>query len=771
MKRCIKWISITVVLSFVSTWLILYFLPLPPLLTGISSSKAFFDDHQKLLRLTLSKDAKFRLFTPLAKIPKELIAATLLQEDQYYYQHPGVNPFSLVKASWQTYVLHSRRMGASTITMQVARIRYGIRSKTWLGKMHQMVKALQLEMHYSKQQILEAYLYLAPYGNNVEGIGAASLIYFGKQTQELNLPEILTLAVIPQNPSKRIPNHHQLKVSRYALYKRWLSLHPEDKNKNSLMELPLQIRNLHAVPFLAPHFVNQLLAQSPLDERQTIITTLDLRLQKIIESVTKHYVTRKENLSVTNAAVIVVDSRNMGVKAQLGSVDFYNKDISGQVNGTDIRRSPGSTLKPFIYALAIDQGFIHPNTLLKDVPHHFGSYNPENFDNDFVGPIKAKDALNLSRNIPAIYLADQLKHPSLYAFLQEAGMHSLKPESYYGLALVLGGAEMSMQELVGLYAILANDGKWQPLRFTQNEPLLNGKQMLSREASFLVLDMLKNSTGIDRFDLPNGNLPVAFKTGTSSRYRDAWTIGIVGPYVIGVWIGNFNNQSNHAFIGKEIAAPLFFEIINAMRTQYGSLTPLAKYPERMHLTKVDVCKVSGMLPTHYCKETESVWFIPGKSPIKTDSVHREVAIDSETNLRSCHFNKNTRFEIFEFWPSDLLKIFKRAGIERRIPPPYDPHCQIDTKIGIGFAPQITSPQTEIKYVTRMTIEKNTTIPLSAVVDADVSHLYWFINESFIGKTQRNKSFLWHATSGKYVVRVVDDYGRSDARNVKVEFEN
>ena len=761
MTRIRKWLSITLVILVVSMGSLLFFLPAPPLLTGISYSKVVYDDHQRLLRLTLSRDAKFRLLVPLSDMPSSLINATLLQEDQYFRWHPGVNPVSILKAVWHTYFMGSRRMGASTITMQVARMRYGINSKTWSGKLWQIIRALQLEMHYSKNQILEAYLNLAPYGNNIEGAGAASLIYFGKPVKDLSLPDVLTLVVIPQNPAKRTPDRGMLKDIRNKLYARWLIKHPADQNKRAIMDLPLQLRSVKNLPFFAPHFVDAVLADSQVGSDK-IMTTIDLRLQTSIERVTRHYIARKSFLGVNNAAVLLLDTRNMEIKTMLGSADFFNKSISGQINGTQIKRSPGSTLKPFIYGLAIEQGLIHPATVLKDVPHSFGRYNPENFDNDFVGPIKAKDALILSRNIPAIYLAEQLKHPTLYEFLQQAGVTDLKSESYYGLALVLGGAELSMQELTGLYAALANGGLWQPLHFTKYQHPVPGKRLLSAEASYLVMDMLKD-TPLPGAQFSSSSLlqnAAAWKTGTSSGFRDAWTIGIVGPYVLAVWVGNFNNTGNPAFIGKDIAAPLFFEITQAINTQDNSLHDRQPSSDQLNLTRIEVCKASGMLPTRYCQETEKVWFIPGKSPIKTDTIFREVAINGKTGLRTCHFDSHTRFEIYEFWSSDLLRIFKRAGIQRRIPPPYDPDCIMNSQTGEGLAPTITSPQTQVNYITRDKTATQTILPFSAVVDADVRNLYWFVNETFVGKTTRDKSYLWQATQGNFVVRVVDDYGRS-----------
>lgn len=772
MKPFIRRASITLVFVFVSVWALLFFSPKPPLLNGVSFSQAVYDDHQHLLRLTLSSDDKYRLFTPLSHMPPQLIAGTLLQEDQYFQWHYGINPFAVLKAAWQTYVVKSRRIGSSTITMQVARIRFGINSKTVSGKLWQMVRALQLEMHYSKNQILEAYLNLAPYGNNIEGAPAASLIYFGKPVEKLTLPESLTLSVIPQNPTVRSINKNHLRDVRNKLYLRWLKQHPADNNQQTVFNLPLQLQGIHQLPFLAPHFVNSVLLDTS-SEKSIITTTLDLRLQTILEQVSQLYLNRKKNIGINNAAALLIDTRDMGIKALMGSADFFNPHIQGQINGTDIQRSPGSTLKPFIYGLAIDQGLIHPNTVLKDVPHSFGNYNPENFDYDFMGPIKAKDALMLSRNIPAIDLADQLGKPDLYQLLEQTAIRNLKPQSYYGLALVLGGAEMSMQELSSLYAMLANDGLWRPLRMREDQPVSTGKRLLSAEASFLILDILKDTPqpGPGYVPINNQHVSVAWKTGTSSSYRDAWSIGVFGPYVLAVWIGNFNNSGNPAFVGRTAAAPLLFEMIDAINQQTGPLPVMKKYPDRLHLTKISVCKASGMLPTRYCHDTELTWFIPGKSPIKTDTIFREVPIDKKTGLRTCHLDNNTRFDIYEFWPSDLLRIFKQAGIQRRTPPPYDTHCTSTQHNNIGMDPQITSPQTELSYIARTKSLNKTIIPFTATADADVKTLYWFINEAFVGKTPRDQTFLWAAKPGHFTVRVADDHGHADARDLEVRIDS
>ncbi|MFJ1267702.1 penicillin-binding protein 1C [Legionella lytica] len=767
MKKNLKRLSIILVLLFVSGFSLLFFLPKPVLLDGTSFSKAVYDDHHQLLRLTLSRDDKYRLFTPLPKISKQLIDATLLQEDQYFRFHYGINPLATAKAIWQTYAVKSRRVGASTITMQVARMHYGINSKKISGKLWQIIRAIQIERHYSKDEILEAYLNMAPYGGNIEGVGAASLVYFGTGVDKLSLPQALTLSIIPQNPGKRTPNNQGLKNIRAHLFQRWLEQHPEDQNKKVMFDLPLVMQTNRSLPFAAPHFVNKVL--SDVSKQQDMVTTLDSRSQIIIERITRSYLARKKALGVHNAAVLLVDTRDMGIKGLMGSANFFNREIGGQINGTETKRSPGSTLKPFIYGLALDQGLIHPNTVLKDVPHSFNGYNPENFDYDFMGPIKARDALVLSRNIPAIYLSSLLNKPSLHQLLEQGQVSHLRSESYYGLSLNLGGVELTMRELIGFYAMLANDGVWYPTRWLHKEIKPKGQRLLSSEASYLVLDMLQSTPHHDVNYRSWSQLPVAWKTGTSSGYRDAWSVGVFGPYALAVWVGNFDNKANPAFIGKDIAAPLFFELVDALKQERGPLQPLDKHPEHMNLKKVEVCNASGMLPTRFCKDREWTWFIPGKSPIKSDTIYREVAINSKNGLRTCHIDEHTRFEVFEFWPSDLLHIFKRAGIQRHIPPFFEADCSLSGNVGI--TPQITSPQAGISYIVRANSQQNNTIPFTAVTDAGIAHVYWFVNESFVAKTKAGKSFLWHARPGKFVVRAVDDHGLSDARDLLVQLDS
>ena len=427
----------------------------PDLLGGATFSRVFTDRNGQLLRVTLTPDEKYRIYTPLEQIPAEMQDAVLLYEDRSFWRHFGVSFPALARAAWNM-ARGGRRMGGSTITMQLVRLSGNLATTSLSGKLRQIWCALVLERHYSKPEILEAYLNLAPYGGNVEGVGAAARIWFGKDVSQLALPEILALVPVPQHPAARNPlavQGRDLSRARLRLNALWETKYP-DPNMELFARMPLRVLGPAFLPQEAPHAINSLLSEINPSERDTLVTTLDLPIQRLLEQILAQAVARGAIWGMNNAAALLLDWRSGEIRALVGSANFFAASIQGQVDGTAARRSPGSTLKPFLYALAVAQGLIHPQTLLADTPRVFRGYEPENADGEFQGPISARRALQSSRNIPAIALADRLFSPTLYDFLQNAGVRFAESSSHYGLALVLGGAEVTMREIAGLYALL-----------------------------------------------------------------------------------------------------------------------------------------------------------------------------------------------------------------------------------------------------------------------------------------------------------------------------
>ena len=687
--------------------------PHPSLSASLPLSTVVRDREGRLLRLTLASDQRYRLWVPLRRISPQLVDGVMLQEDAWFRWHPGFNPWSLARGAWSTYGSGEARVGGSTLTMQLARLRWRLQTRTVRGKLVQILRAMQLELCYSKNEILEAYLNLAPYGGNIEGVGAASLIYYRKPADRLTLPEALTLAVLPQAPSRRgrlaardddafYPGDG-LEAARARLYARWRERHPRDPAEDALLRLPLRLRSARELPFRAPHFVDRVLADRAWhpDAGAELTTTLDLRMQRLLEERVRSYLQRERSRGLRNASAMLVDTRDMGVRALVGSADYFDAGLQGQVDGTDAKRSPGSTLKPFIYALAFDQGVLHPQTVLRDVPSAFGPYTPENFDGRFMGPVTATDALVRSRNIPAVYVASRLDRPDFYGFLRQAGVSRMASREHYGLALVLGGGEVTMTELARMYAMLGNDGHLRALRWREGDPQAEGARLISAEAAFMTRDMLRQNPRPDAGAQPaSQSPPVAWKTGTSWAFRDAWSVGIVGPYVLVVWLGDFDGSSNPALVGVEAAAPLFFDIVDGLQAARVDLRePARQWP--LNLKRVEICRASGDLPNVWCPQRGTTWFIPGKSPIRISTVHRAVAIDIASGRPACgRFDPATmRREIYEFWPSDLAQVFAQAGIPRRRPPA-GADCG-DAEAWLGSAPAITSPYRGTRYTMRL----------------------------------------------------------------------
>ncbi|WP_424244558.1 penicillin-binding protein 1C [Elusimicrobium posterum] len=750
-----------------------FFSPASPL-KNIRFSQAFYAADNELLRLTLSHDDKYRLFVSIDDIPKHMQDSLLMYEDRYFYYHYGVNPLALARSFWATYIQKSRRMGASTITMQTARMLYNLDTYTISGKLKQMFCALWLEVRYTKKQILETYFNLAPYSYNIEGIGAASLIYFNTRTQEITPLQAMTLTVVPQNPNKRNPStpngYEEMKAARNKLFAQWIKKFPKDKELEIFFNLPMNIKKPSQLPFKVPHIINYL---APRAHSPEVFTTIKLDMQEKLETEIEAFLSRNYTKGMKNSSAVLLNYKTMEVEAAVGSADFWNADIEGQVIGFNSKRLAGSTLKTYIFGMAVEQGLIHPATLLKDTKRNFGIYSPENSDRAFAGPILAEEALTRSRNIPAIELLMQIGYDNFVNVLKKGGVTGLKNGEYYSTGLALGAFEISPYEAAALYAALANRGIYKEPTFIRDTPAKEGRALLTPEAAFIALNMLKDNQR--PYTTPKGALtnefPVYFKTGTSSSYKDSWTAGVFEDYALVVWVGNFNGEGNRHFLGRSAALPLFFNIVKAIeKTKPGfNAKPL---PENgLKITMVDVCKGTGDLPGKFCPETFKTHFIPGVSPIKVSEVHRQVLIDRQTGLRACKYDKdNTEVQVYEFWPSEIEELFRQAGIIRKTVPKYVPDCTIEEVYLTGNAPEILLPTKDIIYSFRESDLDRKIIPLKAQTDADASKVFWFVGDKFMGTTNINETLFMEPKTGRYQVKAIDDLGRASVSYVTMMIE-
>lgn len=765
MKRAATWLGIlALLLAGLRFW------PHAPLLAGQGWSHAVLAADGSLLRLALAPDEHYRL--PLAhdEIPEAVREAVLLYEDRWFRWHPGVNPAALVRSAWAT-ASGARRQGGSTITMQLARRLYRIDSRSIGGKLQQVAAALWIEARHGKREILEAYLNLAPYGGNVEGVGAASLVYLRKPAADMVLPEVLALAVIPQNPNVRLFSRRasrELLAARARLWDAWQARHPADRRWTADMALPLRTDGRNNLPFLAPHAVDLLLRerqQAPVGEEVghgSIRSSIDLRSQKVLERVIAAYLRERAGSGIRNASAMLLDSATMEVKALVGSANYFDPAIAGMVNGTLARRSPGSTLKPFIYALALDQGVLHPKTVLRDTASAFGAFTPENFDGRYSGPVSAEDALIRSRNVPAVFVASKLARPDLYDFLKQSGVARMESREHYGLALVLGGGEVTMEELAQMYAMLANGGAWRPLSYRQRregQGAVDGeRRLLSEEAAFITLDMLRRNPRPDT--LAPAVPAIGWKTGTSWGFRDAWTAGVSGRHVLVVWLGNFDGAGNPALVGIDLAAPLYLRITDALRAERLEAPALPRGLPK-DLRQVDVCAASGDLPDEACPRLVPSWFIAGKSPIRRNALHRKVWLDGDTVRCAPGKGGAANGRTVEVWSSELQQLMRDAGLPLR-----DTSGCAGDGAG-GEAPRILSPLRGVRHTLR--VGKQEPLALRADASGDSRELAWFVDGALVGRAAPGATLLWQVPkAGRYQVRVVDQAGRADAREVEVE---
>jgi len=523
------------------------------------------DRQGQILRAFLSDDDKWRLPTTVEDVDPDFVELLKAYEDKRFDHHIGIDPAAVLRASFQA--LRNGRIvsGASTLTMQTARL-LEPGPRTLGQKIKQMVRALQLEARFSKNEILNIYLTLAPYGGNLEGVRAASLSYFGKEPKHLTLAQSALLVALPQSPERLRPDRSAQRASqgRAKVLHRVLSRNVVERyhiDEALAEEVP---RDRLRFPFQAPHLAQMLKHKAGRGER--VETHIDDNLQALLEGLAR-YESRWFGDGGTMAA-LVIDNQSMGVVAHVGSADFWAS--SGQIDLTRAQRSPGSTLKPFIYAMAFDDLAVHPTTLIEDRPRVFGDYAPRNFDRGFQGTVSLSDALQMSLNVPAVALLDRLGPHRLSGSLKHAGamLSYARSDARASLPLALGGVGMSLTDLTMLYAGLARDGLVRPISYvsSQQSPQ-QANRICSETAAWYIREILRGSPMPDGWGQGQGldrARPIAFKTGTSYGFRDAWSVGYSDHYTVGVWVGRADGSSRPGRYGRNEAAPLLMKIFDLL---------------------------------------------------------------------------------------------------------------------------------------------------------------------------------------------------------------
>lgn len=534
-------------------------------------SREVVDKDGALLRPFALADGRWRLKAGLEDVDPRFLAMLLAYEDRRFYAHGGVDVLALGRAALQALGAGEAVSGGSTLTMQVARLLDAPRARTIPAKIAQMRHALELEAHLSKADILSYYLTLAPYGGNIEGVRAAALTYFGKEPRRLTLGEAALLVALPQSPEARRPDRNPAaaRAARNRVLDRLLAqgvLRADEVRVAKAEGVP---RTRRPMPQWAPHLSEEMVAERPNAIRQRL--TLDRELQERLEELVAER-TRALGRGLS-AAIVVVDNDTADVRAYVGSADFSDRERAGAVDLARAVRSPGSTLKPFIYALAFDDGIAHPVTLIEDTPARFGNWRPENFDLTFQGTISVRKALQLSLNVPAVRLLDAVTPQRLATRLKEAGARLvLPPGAAPALPMGLGGVGIRLVDLAMLYSALARGGEAKPLQVHADGGVgapVRRPALVGQVAAFYVGECLLGTPA------PANALGgrIAFKTGTSYGYRDSWAIGFDGRRTVAVWVGRPDGQPVADLTGRSAAAPLLFDAFARITRRPAALGP------------------------------------------------------------------------------------------------------------------------------------------------------------------------------------------------------
>ncbi|GHB68137.1 penicillin-binding protein 1C [Persicitalea jodogahamensis] len=715
-----------------------------------------------VLHAFLSKDDKWRLQTEVAEITPLLRKTLIYKEDRFFAWHPGVNPLALGRAALRNLLTGRRTSGASTITMQVVRLLQP-RKRTYGSKFVEILRAIQLELHYSKTQILQMYLNLVPYGGNIEGIKAASLLYFGKPPQLLSLAEITALAIVPNRPSSLRPDRRQgsLRVARNQWLRRFEKEKLFEKNiiEDALRE-PLDVKR-RAAPCEIPHLALRLKSEFP--DEPTIRTAIRPQKQRQVEELVKNYVNRLRSKNIHNAAVLVVNNETGAAEAYVGSADFANPYDGGQVDGIRAVRSPGSTLKPLLYATAFDKGLLTQKTVLNDVPTNFGGYEPENFDQRFNGPVTVEFALANSLNVPAVKILKDVSTPVLVEQLKKAGFQTVSKQSKdLGLSLILGGCGVTLEELTRLFAAFAREGKVRPLTFGSPTELpkkskIKGSEIVSPGAAFLITNVL---TQITRPDLPTNfdntyHLPrIAWKTGTSYGRRDAWSVGYNKRYTVGVWVGNFSGQGVPELSGAETATPLLFSIFNSL--DYNSPKGWYRAPDPVAVRQV--CAASGDIPVEFCTNKIVDYHLMGVSPYRRCTHRKWVFTDVAGKVSYCPYCLPAEGYVRRSFPNlapELISYYEFKKLPYEKEPPHNDTCE---RVFHDGAPMIVSPNQGSEYYLRT--DEPQQLLLSCQAANNVEEVFWYVNDKLFQKSGPTEAVFMSPPPGRVKISCSDDKGRN-----------
>ncbi|WWG21746.1 peptidoglycan glycosyltransferase PbpC [Pseudomonas poae] len=693
--------------------------------------------------------------------------ALLTYEDRWFYEHPGVNPLSLVRATWQNLTGARVVSGGSTLSMQVARL-LDPHSRTWHGKLRQLWRTAQLEWHLSKEQILNLYLNRAPFGGTLQGVAAASWAYLGKSPAQLTHAEAAMLAVLPQAPSRLRPDRHPQRAQqardkvlrRLAEFQVW----PQSAVDEALEEPLLLAPRLE--PSLAPLLARRL---NRADSPPLIRTTLDATLQRRLEDLLLGW--RARLPEHTSAAILVVEEETMAVRAYLGSVDINDARRFGHVDMISALRSPGSTLKPFLYGMALDEGLIHSESLLQDVPRRYGDYRPGNFSMGFTGAVPASTALSSSLNLPAVQLLEAYGPKRFAAQMRIGGVPLALPAlAEPNLALILGGAGSRLEDLVSGYSAFARDGKSATIRL-QPDDVLRERPLLSPGSAWIVRRILSGQARPDRD--PRAELvqrpALAWKTGTSYGFRDAWAIGVGPRYLIGVWIGRPDGTPVPGQFGLASAAPLMLQVHDVLAnrdSQRGISAPVKPVPANVGVAAI--CWPLGQPMSRSdpnCRRQRFAWTLDNTTPPTLLALDQPLSVGlKETvwvNARGLRVDAQCPGAVardIALWPAPLEPWLPKAERRDARIPAADPDCPPPA---LAAASPLSIVGVREGDQLRLPAASQQTLRLKLSALGGSGRRWWFLNGAPLGDSANQDSInASFDRLGRYQLSVLDEAGQT-----------
>ncbi len=711
------------------------------------------------LREILSSQEGRGRWTPLDRISERVVHTAVIAEDKRFYSHPGFDLLATCRALWQNFTSGATVSGGSTITQQLIRNLYHFPRHPFF-KAAEIWYAVRMEHTLNKERILEQYLNRIPFGNQTFGIEAAAQLYFGKPAAELTWAEAAFLMSLPKSPTVYNPykNMERARQRQKSILKKIYDAGIINKNEyHRALDEPV-ILFPKTSPFNAPHFVD-LLINHPTLSGPVVRTTIDLPLQSEIQTIVRGHIAQLTEEQVTNAAVVVLDNRSGNLLAMVGSSDYFDTAHDGQFNAALSPRQPGSALKPFTYAVAFEEGYT-PATIIPDIetviPTDKGTYTPINYDNRFHGPVRVRTALACSYNIPAVRVLQQLGTEKLLAKLHHCGMRSLdQTADYYGHGLTLGNGAVTLWEMTRAYALFANHGRLRDIKIIQDDtddavPV----KVFSEETAYLITSILSDAAArapAFGFDSPlNLPFPCASKTGTSSDFRDNWTIGYTPDYTVGVWTGNFDNSPMKRISGITGAGPIFRDIM--LYLYYRHKTP-SEFKMPPTIVKVRICGLSGVLPHAGCSSVLEEFFPKDKIPrsycrahlpdgrvnyLALSPLYREWAIHTQSVMTRTHNAIHDTAGSEQLSEICTLKIiYPTQGSEFRIDPNFRSSHQ--------------------------------SIYFEALAPTGVSEVTWYLNDRLYQKTSWPFQSLWNLQPGRYTLIARARNGRSELKD-EVSFE-